>query len=57
MFRILESYTKDDIHRILAICDNCKLNECIGCELTYTEIQNIKNYVEQLEEKVKKEED
>ena len=38
---------------ILNKCDNCKLRECIGCEITYSDIQNIKEYIDQLETKVK----
>lgn len=34
---------------LLNKCDNCKLKECIACEFTYTDIQKIKKYVEELE--------
>ena len=36
---------------ILNKCNNCKLKECIGCEITNTEIQEIKEYIEELEQK------
>ncbi len=34
-------------------CDNCKLKECIGCEISYTDRKKIRQYIEQLENKVK----
>lgn len=30
-------------------CNTCNLAECIGCEMTYTERNKIKAYIEQLE--------
>ena len=38
-----------EVKELLNKCDNCKLKECIGCEFTCTEIQKIKEYVEQKE--------
>lgn len=40
---------KEEIEKLLNKCDNCNLKECIACEFTYTEIQKIKNYLEQKE--------
>lgn len=40
---------KEEIE-VLNKCNNCKLKECIGCEITYTEIQKIKKYIEELEQ-------
>ena len=38
-----------EVKELLNKCDNCKLKECIACEFTYTDIQKIKKYVEELE--------
>ena len=38
-----------EIEDLLNKCNNCKLKECIACEFTYTDIQKIKKYVEELE--------
>lgn len=37
-----------EVKELLNKCDNCKLKECIACEFTYTDIQKIKKYVEEL---------
>ena len=44
---------KEEIEKILNKCDKCTLNECIGCEITYTETNKIKKYIQQLETEVK----
>ena len=36
---------------ILNKCDNCKLKECIGCKFTWTEMQEAKKYITELEQK------
>ena len=33
-------------------CSNCNLKECIACEITYTDKQKIKKYIELLESKL-----
>ena len=38
-----------EVKELLDKCNNCKLKECEGCEFTYTDIQKIKSYVEELE--------
>lgn len=40
---------KEEIETLLNKCNNCNLKECIACEFTYTDIQKIKKYVEELE--------
>ena len=43
---------KEEIEKakeLLNKCDNCKLKECITCEFTWTDIQKIKKYVENIE--------
>lgn len=37
--------------QLLNKCDNCKLKECIGCEFTWTDIQKIRKYIQELEQK------
>lgn len=39
----------EEIQEILTKCDNCKLTECIGCDITYTEKNEIREYINQLE--------
>ena len=39
----------EKVKELLNKCDNCKLKECIACEFTWTDIQKIKKYVEELE--------
>ncbi len=41
--------SKEGIENILNKCDNCNLSECINCEMSYTERQKVKKYIEQLE--------
>ena len=36
--------------KILNKCDNCKLKECIECEFTWADIQEVKKYIEELEQ-------
>ena len=38
-----------EVKELLNKCDNCKLKECEGCEFTYTDIQKIKKYIENIE--------
>lgn len=38
-----------EVKDLLNKCDNCKLKQCESCEFAYTDIQNIKKYVENLE--------
>lgn len=33
-------------------CSKCKLTECIGCDITYTDRKKIKEYIEELEKMV-----
>ena len=33
-------------------CIKCKLTECIGCDITYTDRKKIKEYIEELEKMV-----
>lgn len=33
-------------------CSTCKLKECIGCDITYTDRKKIKEYIEELEKMV-----
>lgn len=40
-----------EIEKLLS-CDNCKLSECIQCEISYTDKKKIREYIEQLENKV-----
>ena len=40
-----------EVEQLLNKCDNCKLKECIGCEFTWTDIQKIRKYIEELEQK------
>lgn len=40
--------SKEEIEKLLS-CDNCKLKECIGCNITYTERKQIREYIEQIE--------
>lgn len=37
--------------QLLNKCDNCKLKECIGCEFTWADIQKIRKYIQELEQK------
>ena len=30
-------------------CSKCKLKECIGCDITYTDRKKIKEYIEKIE--------
>lgn len=46
------------IIKLIEKCDNCKLNECINCEISYTEVQEIKKLVyrvTELEQNIEKE--
>ena len=38
------------IIKLIEKCDNCKLNECINCEISYTEVQEIKKLVDRVTE-------
>ena len=40
---------EEEIKELLNKCDNCKLKECIACEFTWTDIQKIKKYIENIE--------
>lgn len=40
-----------EVKELLNKCDNCNLKECICCEFTYTDIQEIKKYIKELEQK------
>lgn len=40
-----------EVEQLLNKCDNCKLKECIGCEFTWTDIQKIRKYIQELEQK------
>lgn len=42
--------SKEEVEKVLD-CSKCKLKECIGCEITYTDRKKIKEYIEQLENK------
>lgn len=33
-------------------CSKCKLTECIGCDITYTDRKKIKEYIEELEKMI-----
>ena len=33
-------------------CSKCKLTECIGCDITYTDRKKIKEYIEETEQMV-----
>ena len=33
-------------------CSKCKLTECIGCDITYTDRKKIKEYIEEIEQMV-----
>lgn len=33
---------EEDLKRLIKKCDECKLNECINCEISYSDIQTIK---------------
>ncbi len=37
-----------EIENLLS-CDNCKLKECISCEISYIDRKKIREYIEQLE--------
>ncbi len=37
-----------EIENLLS-CDNCKLSECVQCEISYTDRKKIREYIEQLE--------
>lgn len=39
---------KEEIEKLLS-CNNCDLKEYIGCEITYTDREKIKDYIEQVE--------
>lgn len=41
-----------EIEELLS-CDNCKLNECISCEITWNDRKKMREYINQLENKVK----
>ena len=45
--------SKEEIENILNKCDTCKLTECIGCDITYTERNQIREYIEQLERTIR----
>ena len=36
-----------EVEELLA-CSNCKLKECIGCDITYTDRKKIKEYIEEM---------
>ena len=44
---------KEEIENILNKCNTCKIKGCFSCKTTYTERQQIREYTEQLENKVK----
>lgn len=41
-----------EIEKLLS-CDNCPFHACEGCEITWTDRKKIKEYIDQLENKVK----
>lgn len=41
-----------EIENLLS-CENCRLNECIQCEISYTDRNKIRKYIEYLERNVK----
>lgn len=46
------------LERLIKKCDECKLNECINCEISWEEVQKIKKLVArvtELEEDIEKE--
>ena len=46
-----ENSIEKDIKQVESLikkCDGCKLNECINCEINWTEIQSIKNIIRAL---------
>lgn len=36
---------EEDLKRLIKKCDECKLNECINCEISYSDIQTIKHLI------------
>ena len=45
----------EEIEKLLS-CNECDFNECRQCEITYTDKKNIREYIEQLENKVREQE-
>lgn len=43
-----------EIEKLLS-CDNCLFYACEGCEITWTDKKKIREYIEQLENKIKEE--
>lgn len=46
--------SKEEIEIILSKCDNCKLDECINCEMSCEDRQKIKEYITEIETTLKK---
>jgi len=38
------------IIKLIEKCDNCKLNECINCEISWAEVQEIKKLLDRVKE-------
>lgn len=36
---------EEDLKRLIKRCDECKLNECINCEISYSDIQTIEHLI------------
>lgn len=41
---------EEDLKRLIKKCDECKLNECINCEISYSDIQTIKHLIKAYKE-------
>lgn len=41
---------EEDLERLIKRCDECKLNECINCEISYSDIQTIKHLIKAYKE-------
>ena len=38
---------EEDLKKLIKKCDECKLNECINCEISYSDIQTIKHLIQE----------